>query len=87
MVSPGVVLAIVVVLIAAQIGYVVMPHRGAYRHRLILAVAGFLGAEVFAAVIHGGGPTLGVIHPVVDVVVMASLQAAAIFLVAPRERA
>jgi hypothetical protein len=81
--SPGLVLAILLVLVVAQATRLLAPERAAYLACLGLAVAGLLAGEVVAATGHLGGPSIGPIHPLLDVALMAVLEAAGAFVVAP----
>lgn len=84
--SPGIVLAVVVVLIGAQVTRLVVPGRGSYPLAVACAAAGLLGGELIALSGHGG-PVLGAIHPLPDVVAIAALEAAGVILLSPRSTA
>ena len=79
-VSPGTVLLLVLALIGAQITRVLAPHRSPYVVTLVLAIAGVVGGEAVAYAIHAGGPGLGVLHPVADLVGVAAAEAAGVLL-------
>jgi hypothetical protein len=66
-VSPALGLAILFILIGAQVARLVAP-RLAYAWVLLLAAIGLLAAELLATAAHFGGPSLGVLHPVADVI-------------------
>lgn len=66
--SPGLVLAILFVLIGATVSGLVMPRRGAFVLTLVLAAAGVVAGELVAIATRIGGPQLGVLHPVADAV-------------------
>jgi hypothetical protein len=74
--SPGLVLALLLVLILTQVVRVVLPGRGPYLWTLLLSVAGLVGGEMLAASGHLNAPTVGVLHPLADVAIIALLQGA-----------
>lgn len=74
--SPGLVLALLVVIVATQAVRAVVPDRGPYLWTLLLSAAGLAAGEVLAASGHLSAPSLGVLHPLADVVAIAVLQAA-----------
>lgn len=80
--SPGIVLAALIVAIGAQLTRVLVPGRGNYVLALVCAAAGLLGAELVALGGHGG-PTLGAVHPVADAGGIAVAEAAGLALAAP----
>ena len=82
-VSPGIVLAVLIVAIGAQLTRVLVPGRGNYALALVCAAAGLLGAELLALGGHGG-PTLGAVHPLADAGGIALVEAAGLVLAAPR---
>jgi hypothetical protein len=84
--SPGLVLAVILVVILTQVVRVVLPGRGPYLWTLLLSAAGLVAGEVLAASGHFNAPTVGVLHPVADVLVIALLQGAGA-LVAGNSRA
>ena len=81
--SPGLVLAALLVLVAAQVTRLVAPDRAPWLACVALAAAGLVGAEVIAATGHLGGPAIGSTHPLLDGAIMAALEAAGAFVVAP----
>ncbi len=81
--SPGIVLAVLIVAIAAQLTRLIAPRRGNDPIALACAVIGLLGAELVALSGHGG-PSLGSVHPAADVVGIALVEAAGLVLTAPR---
>jgi hypothetical protein len=82
-VSPGIVLAVLIVAIGAQITRILVPGRGNYLVALGCAAAGLLGAELVGLSGHGG-PSLGTVHPAADVVGIALAEAIGLVLAAPR---
>lgn len=84
--SPGLVLAILLVLILTQVVRVVLPGRGPYLWTLLLSSAGLVAGEVLAASGHLNAPSVGVIHPLADVLVIVLLQGAGA-LIAGRSQA
>ncbi|HEV3123880.1 MAG TPA: hypothetical protein VG266_04810 [Candidatus Dormibacteraeota bacterium] len=72
--SPGLVLAALLVVVATQAVRFAIPGRGPYLWTLLLSVAGLIGGEILAAAGHLANPSVGVIHPLADAVVMAALQ-------------
>jgi hypothetical protein len=74
--SPGLVLAVLLVLVLTQLVRVALPGRGSYPWTLALSAAGVVGGEILAASGHLNGASLGVLHPLADVVVVAVLQGA-----------
>ncbi|MDQ6856607.1 MAG: hypothetical protein M3Z57_05990 [Candidatus Dormibacteraeota bacterium] len=81
--SPGIVLAVLIAAIGAQLTRLLVPARGNYLVALVCAAAGLLGAELVALGGHGG-PSLGSVHPVADVIGMAIAEAIGLVLAAPR---
>ncbi len=81
--SPGIVLAVLLVAIGAQFTRLVAPRRGNYLVAVICAAVGLLGAELVALGGHGG-PSLGSVHPVADVIGMAIAEVVGWVLAAPR---
>ncbi|HXA27190.1 MAG TPA: hypothetical protein VN193_00430 [Candidatus Angelobacter sp.] len=74
--SPGLILAVLLVLVTAQVVRLALPGRGPYLWTLLLSAAGLVAGEVIAASGHLNAPSLGVLHPLADVVVIAVLQVA-----------
>lgn len=72
--SPGLVLACVLVAIATQAAWVLMPRGGPYGWRLLLSIAGLVAGETFASGGHLVTPNLGMLHPLADVLGIAALQ-------------
>ncbi len=81
--SPGIVLAVLIAAIGAQLTRLLVPRRGNYVVALVCAAVGLLGAELVALGGHGG-PSLGTIHPVADVVGIAVAEVIGLVLAAPR---
>ncbi len=80
--SPGILLAALIAAIGAQVTRVVAPNRGNYLVAAACAVAGLLAAELVALGGHGG-PSLGSVHPLADVIGIAVVEAAGLVLAAP----
>jgi hypothetical protein len=74
--SPGLILALLLVLVTTQVMRLLLPHRGPYAWTLLLSAAGLVAGEIVAASGHLSSPTLGVVHPLADVLLIAVLQAA-----------
>jgi hypothetical protein len=81
-VSPGIVLAILIAAIGAQLTRLLVPGRGNYLVAAVSAAVGLLGAELVALGGHGG-PSLGAVHPVADVIGIAIAEAIGLVLAAP----
>ena len=84
--SPALALAALFVLIGAQLTRVIAPHRGSYPLLLALAVIGLIAAELVAIAAHIGGPALGVLHPVVDIIGIGVAECAGLVLTGTRHR-
>ncbi|MFN2451620.1 MAG: hypothetical protein ABR541_04635 [Candidatus Dormibacteria bacterium] len=82
--TPGVVLAGLLVLLSAQLTHLMRRRRGRYVVCLLLSAVGLVGGELLAAAGHLGRPTLGVLHPVADAVLIVALQVAGTIVSAPR---
>jgi hypothetical protein len=82
-VSPGIVLAVVIVAIGAQLTRILVPDRGNYVLAVVCAAVGLLGAELVALGGHGG-PTVGAVHPIADAGGVALVEFAGLILAAPR---
>jgi hypothetical protein len=82
-VSPGIVLAVLIVAIGAQLTRLLVPGRGNYLVATVCAAVGLLGAELVALSGHGG-PSLGTVHPAADAVGIVVAEAIGLMLVAPR---
>ena len=72
--SPGLLLGVLLALIGAQVTRVIVPHRLGYPAALGLAAVGVVAGELAALGLHGGGPVLGPLHPVADVLGMAVME-------------
>ena len=70
-ISPGSLLAILVVLITTQFCRLVVPPAVPYLVSLLLAGVGLLAGEIVAQVPNLAGPMLGVLHPVPDLCAIA----------------
>ena len=81
--SPGIVLAVLITLIGAQLTRLLVPGRGNYLIAVVCAAIGLLGAELVALGGHGG-PSVGAVHPVADAAGIAVAEAAGLVLIAPR---
>ena len=81
--SPGIVLAVLIVAIGAQLTRLLVPRRGNYLIALLCSAVGLLGAELVALSGHGG-PSLGTVHPAADVVGIVLAEAGGLVLAAPR---
>ncbi|TMC49693.1 MAG: hypothetical protein E6J14_05580 [Chloroflexi bacterium] len=82
--SPGLVMAVLLVLLAAQLTRLVVPGRGPYLWTLLLAAAGVAAGEILAGSGHFASPVVGVIHPVPDAAATALLEAGGALLLSPR---
>jgi hypothetical protein len=82
-VSPGIVLAVLIVAIGAQLTRLLVPRRGNYLVALVCSAVGLLGAELVALSGHGG-PSLGTVHPAADAVGIVLAEAGGLALAAPR---
>ena len=71
MISPGIILVAAFALIGAQATRVLAPRNTPYIINLILAVIGVIVAELVVYALDRGGPQLGVLHPVVDLIGIA----------------
>jgi hypothetical protein len=85
-VSPGLVLAILFVLIGATVSGMVMPRRGAFLLTLVLAAAGLVAGELVAIATRAGGPQLGVLHPIADAVGVVLFEVTGAVLAPARHR-
>lgn len=84
--SPGLVLAILFVLIGATVSGLVMPRRGAFLLTLVLAAAGVVAGELVAIATRAGGPQLGVLHPIADAVGVVLFEVTGAVLAPARHR-
>jgi hypothetical protein len=82
-VSPGILLAALIVAIGAQLTRLLVPRRGNYLIAMACAALGLLAAELVALSGHGG-PALGTVHPAADVVGIVLLEAVGLVLAAPQ---
>ena len=73
-VPPVFVLAILVILLGTQLAYVVAPRAPHYLVRLVLSALAVLIGEGLGLAGIGGRLTLGELHPVNDLAVLAVLQ-------------
>ena len=71
--APGLILAVLVVLIATQVARVLVPGRGSYAWLALLAACGLVIGELWALASHLHGPALGALHPLPDLVAMGFL--------------
>jgi hypothetical protein len=85
-VSPGLGLAVLFVLIGAQATRLAAPRRGAYLLLLVLSAAGVVGGEAWSAVTRLGGPSLGVTHPLADMIGVAGFEVVGALLTPRRRR-
>jgi len=85
-VSPGLGLAVLFVLIGAQVTRVAAPRRGAYLVLLLLSAAGVASGEAWAAETRLGGPALGALHPLPDVIAIAGFEVIGAVLTPRRRR-
>jgi hypothetical protein len=85
--SPGLILAVLLVLVTAQVVRLVLPGRGPYLWTFLLSAAGLIAGEVIAASGHLNAPALGVLHPLADLVAFALLQAAGVVIATRRSPA
>ena len=83
--TPAIALAVLLVLIGAQAARVAAPRRGSYPWLLLLGAAGLGGAELVCFALRIGGPSLGALHPVADVLGIAALELGGL-LFAPARR-
>ncbi len=81
--SPGIVLAVLIVCIGAQLTRLLVPRRGNYLLAMVCAVLGLLAAELVALSGHGG-PMLGTVPPAADVIGIVLAEAIGVAVAAPR---
>lgn len=72
--APGLVLAILVIGIATSVTRLAVGGRGPWALSLSLSVAGLAGGELLANTGRLTRPSVGVIHPVADLLVIAAVQ-------------
>jgi hypothetical protein len=82
--SPGLVLAALLVIVTAQLTRLVAPGRGPYLWTLLLSVAGLIAGELIAGAGHLASPSVGVLHPLADVCLIAALQLVGAVVARPR---
>ncbi len=76
-VPPAFLLAILLILLATQLAYVIWPRRPNYLLRLALSAVAFVLGELGATITLGSRLAVGDLHPAVDLAVLALFQAAA----------
>jgi hypothetical protein len=76
-VPPAFLLAILLILLATQVAYVIWPRRPNYLFRLGLSAMAFALGELGATLTLGSRLAVGDLHPAVDLVLLAGLQLAA----------
>lgn len=81
--SPALVLAAVLALAAAQLTRLLFPGRGPYALTLALSAGGVVAGELLAGFGHLAGPAVGALHPILDAVAIAVLEAIGVFVIAP----
>lgn len=82
--SPGLVLAVLIALVATQVTRVVLPDRaGPYLVTLALSAAGVVAGELVAGFGRFAGPSIGVLHPFLDLPAIAALQAIGVLVSGP----
>jgi Co/Zn/Cd efflux system component len=74
--EPAIVVAALFVLIGAQLTRLLAPLRLGYVWALLLAAAGLVSGELVAAALHTGGPRLGSLHPVADILGVVAFELA-----------
>lgn len=84
--SPGIVAALVFVLLAAQVTRIVTNGRAPYLVALLLAAAGLIAGELLALGIRFDGPSFGVLHPLPDALATAIVETVGLTIVAPPRR-
>jgi len=82
--SPALLLAIVFVLIGAQITRIVAPDRGSYLWALLLAAGGVVAGEAIALGMHSSGLSLGSLHPLPEAVGVLLFESVGALLVRPK---
>jgi hypothetical protein len=71
---PVVLVFVAVVLVLTQLFHVLFPGRISYLRRIILSICGVVFGEALSGRILPGGPRLGELHPVWDIVFVTALQ-------------
>ncbi len=84
--SPGFLLAAMIVALVTQAIRVATGARGPYAATLALSILGLIGGEVLAGSGHLANPSLGVLHPLADVLVIGITQGAGSLLLTARVR-
>jgi hypothetical protein len=79
--SPGLVLAVLLALCATQATRLLFADRGPYVWTLALGCLGVLLGELLAGSGFLAGASLGVLHPLLDLTVVAAVQAVGMLLV------
>jgi hypothetical protein len=79
-------LAVLFVLIGAQLTRLAAPRRLGYPWVLLLSAAGLLVGELFALVTKAGGPQVGVLHPVAELVGILAFELLGAMLAPARHR-
>lgn len=85
--SPGLVLAAVIIGLTAALTRLLLPGRGPVAWTVLLSCAGLVGGEVVAGTGHLAAPSLGVVHPLPDLVAIGVLQGLGALVAAPRRTA
>lgn len=86
-IPPAFLLAILLILLATQVAYVIWPRRPNYLFRLALSAVAFALGELGATVLLGSRLAVGDLHPAVDLVLLAMLQLGATRWVGPEDEA
>jgi hypothetical protein len=81
--SPGFLLAALVSLLLTQVARLAIRPHAPYIVTLGLSMLGLVGGEVLAGSGHLAHPSLGVLHPVADLLVVALVQGAGTVLLSP----
>ena len=82
--SPGFLLAALLAVIVTQVTRVVLGPRGPYVATLGLSVLGLIAGEILAGSGHLLRPSLGVLHPAADAMMIVLAQAAGSLLFTPQ---
>ncbi|MGI8847906.1 MAG: hypothetical protein ACR2GX_06550 [Candidatus Dormibacteria bacterium] len=81
--SPALVLAVIFVLLGAQVTRLVLPGRGKYFWTVLLAAGGVMVGETVAVALHTGGPAIGPLHPLAEGLGVALFEGLGALLVRP----
>ena len=81
--SPSVILALLFVSIGTSVARLIAPARARLPLALLCAAAGVLAGEL-VALAGRGGPALGSVHPLTDVIGVAAFETAGLALASPR---